>query len=85
MVAEGTRSELLARTAVLSPELLELLNKPMAQVEETGRILFDVGKAASYAAARKGQIPTIKIGRKMFVPTYKLREMLGFSEPQKAA
>lgn len=74
-----------ARAAHLAPEVMEKLSKPTLPVEEAGRLLFDIGRVASYAAARKGQIPTIKIGRKLFVPTWKLREMLGLSEPQKAA
>ena len=65
------------RAAHLSPEVMEMLNKPTVHVEEAGRLMFGVGRLASYAAARKGQIPTIKIGRKLFVPTYRLREMLG--------
>ena len=84
-MAEEVKGDPLARAAHLTPELLERLSRPTLLVEEAGRLVFDIGRAASYSAARKGQIPTIKIGRKLFVPTWKLREMLGLSEAQKAA
>jgi excisionase family DNA binding protein len=36
-------------------------------VEEAAGIL-GVGRSAAYAAARRGEIPTIKIGRRVLVP-----------------
>lgn len=37
-------------------------------VPEAGRAYFDLGKNASYEAARRGDIPTIRIGRLLRVP-----------------
>ena len=37
-------------------------------VPEAGRVYFDLGRNASYEAARRGDIPTIKIGRLLRVP-----------------
>jgi hypothetical protein len=37
-------------------------------VPEAGRRYFDLGRNASYEAARRGDIPTIKIGRLLRVP-----------------
>ena len=79
------RVELPVRAAHLAPEVLERLSKPTLPVAEAGRLLFDVGPAASYAAARNGDIPTIKIGRKLFVPTWALRKMIGLDEAQQVA
>ncbi|AUY50489.1 DNA-binding protein [Streptomyces sp. CB01881] len=45
-------------------------------VPEAGR-LFGLQKAASYNAARRGDIPTISVGRRLLVPTAKLRTLLG--------
>lgn len=54
-------------------------------VNETGRLTYSVpeagakiglGKSASYEAARRGDIPTIRIGRKLLVPIQRLKRML---------
>lgn len=45
-------------------------------VPEAGRI-FGLERAASYNAARRGDIPTITVGRRVLVPTAKLRVLLG--------
>lgn len=41
-----------------------------------GRAL-GLGRNATYEAAERGEIPTIKVGRKKPVPTAVLRKMLG--------
>ena len=41
-----------------------------------GKRYFDLGKNASYAAAKSGQIPVIKIGAKLRVPVILLERML---------
>jgi len=45
-------------------------------VPEAGRRYFDLGRNASYEAARRGDIPTIKIGRLLRVPVVALERML---------
>lgn len=45
-------------------------------VPEAGKLYFDLGASASYAAARKGQIPTIRIGRTRRVPVAAMELML---------
>jgi hypothetical protein len=45
-------------------------------VPEAGRVYFDLGRNASYAAARRGDIPTIKIGRLLRVPVVALERLL---------
>jgi len=37
-------------------------------VPEAGRIYYDLGRNASYEAARRGDIPVIRIGRLLRVP-----------------
>lgn len=49
---------------------------PTIGVEEAGRWI-GLGRSASYDAAGRGEIPTIKIGRRLVVPTALLRRMLG--------
>jgi hypothetical protein len=45
-------------------------------VPEAGRRYFDLGRNASYEAARRGDIPTIKIGRLLRVPIVVLERKL---------
>lgn len=45
-------------------------------VEEAGRIL-GIGRGSAYRAARKGEIPTIRLGRRLLVPIPGLRALLG--------
>jgi excisionase family DNA binding protein len=50
-------------------------------VEEAGRQL-GVGRNTAYEAARMGQIPVIRIGKRMVVPVAALERLLD-GEPQK--
>jgi excisionase family DNA binding protein len=44
-------------------------------VEEAGQIL-GIGRMAAYQAVWRGQIPSIRIGRRLLVPLAKLNEMV---------
>jgi excisionase family DNA binding protein len=48
-------------------------------VEEAGRLL-GIGRNLAYEAARRGEIPTVRLGRRMLVPTARLRELLGVQQ-----
>jgi hypothetical protein len=50
-------------------------------VPEAGRVYFDLGRNASYEAARRGDIPTIRIGRLLRVPVVALERMLQTTKP----
>jgi hypothetical protein len=50
-------------------------------VPEAGRQYFDLGRNASYEVARRGDIPTIKIGRLLRVPVGAMERKL--EEPEK--
>ncbi|MFI2666680.1 helix-turn-helix domain-containing protein [Micromonospora carbonacea] len=52
-----------------------LLQKPTISVVEAGKVL-GIGRGAAYEAARRGQIPTIKIGQRLRVPTARLLAIL---------
>jgi excisionase family DNA binding protein len=47
-------------------------------VPEAGRIL-GLGRNAAYAAAQRGDIPTLRIGRLLRVPKLSVHRMLGIS------
>jgi hypothetical protein len=51
-------------------------------VPEAGRKYFDLSRNASYAAAARGDIPTIRIGKLLRVPVRVLERML--DQPQTA-
>jgi hypothetical protein len=57
-------------------ELEKLLSKPTADVPDVGRICFGMSRNGSYDAAKRGEIPTIKVGRLLKVPTAALKRML---------
>jgi len=42
-----------------------------------GAILADMSRNGSYDAAKRGDIPTIRLGRRLVVPVVPLRRMLG--------
>jgi Helix-turn-helix domain len=45
-------------------------------VPKAGKQYFDLGRNASYEAARRGELPVIKIGRRLRVPIAALERML---------
>ena|SRR5215472_6626135 len=45
-------------------------------VPEAGRVYFNLGRNASYEAARRGELPIVKIGRMLRVPIVALERML---------
>lgn len=56
--------------------------EPWLSIPAAGEI-FGLGRAASYEAARRGDLPTIRLGKRLLVPTAKLRAMLGLNmEPE---
>ena len=61
----------------MNEELRKMLSKPTTTVEEAGRLCYGLSRNTSYAAAAKGEIPTIRIGRLLKVPTSALRAKLG--------
>jgi excisionase family DNA binding protein len=53
-------------------------------VEEAGELLR-IGRSAAYAAVRAGEIPSIKVGRSIRVPTFRLEQLLGLQNDNGAA
>jgi len=45
-------------------------------VPEAGKKYFDLSRNGSYAAAARGEIPTVRIGRKIRVPIAALEKKL---------
>jgi hypothetical protein len=62
---------------LVNEELKNMLSKPTTTVEEAGRLCYGLCRNTAYAAAARGEIPTIRIGRLLKVPTSALRAKLG--------
>ena len=61
----------------MNQEFEKLLSEPTADVPDVGRVCYGLSRNGSYAAAARGEIPTIKVGRLLKVPTAALRRQLG--------
>jgi len=61
----------------MNEELRTLLSRPTASVPDVGRVCYGLCRNASYKAAKAGDIPTLKIGGSVLVPTAALRKQLG--------
>jgi helix-turn-helix protein len=45
-------------------------------IPEAGKTYFGLSRNGSYAAAKRGELPTIKTGRRLRVPTRAMEAML---------
>jgi excisionase family DNA binding protein len=61
----------------VSPDLSSL--PPTISVEHAGRLL-GLGRSASYEAVRRAELPVLRFGRRMVVPTARLLALLGVSQ-----
>lgn len=55
-------------------------------IEEAGELL-GLSRSSAYRAAARGELPTLRFGRRLVVPTRRLLALLGFGEfqPEEAA
>jgi hypothetical protein len=63
-------------------DFTKLAGRLTCTVPEAGQML-GIGRDASYHAAAAGQIPTLRLGRRLLVPVPRLLELVGL--PQDAA
>jgi excisionase family DNA binding protein len=54
------------------------------KIEEAGRLL-GIGRNQAYEAARRGDLPTIRIGKRLLVPKAVLDRMLGLEVARASA
>lgn len=48
-------------------------------IPEAGKLAFGYGRSASYSAAKRGELPTIRVGaRRLVVPRGALLRLFGF-------
>ena len=60
--------------------LEELKKRPSTDVPTAGREFYGLGVSASYAAARRGEIPTLRLGKKLIVPIAAVLKQLSITE-----
>lgn len=53
--------------------------RPTVTVEEAGSYL-GISRGSAYEAARNGDLPSIRVGRRLLVPTAALRRLLSIDE-----
>jgi excisionase family DNA binding protein len=58
------------------------VNEPLTLSVEQAAKLLGVSRGLAYQAAREGQLPTIKLGRRLLVPRARLLELLGETSPE---
>ena len=59
---------------------VDLRGRLVLTVPEAGRLLWGLGRDASYAAAERGEIPCRTVGRRKVVPTHAALKKLGMSD-----
>lgn len=59
------------------------MDKQTVTVEEAGRAL-GIGRGSAYEAVRRGELPAIRIGKRLVVPKAALERLLA-AEPKPAA
>ena len=57
--------------------------EPMTVTVEEAAQLLGIGRQSAYQAARTGELPTIKLGRRLLVPRAQFEAMLGIAEDER--
>ena len=57
----------------------EALSRPTLSVPDAGSVFYGLSRNSAYDAAKRGDIPTIRIGRKIVVPVALVAHKLGLS------
>lgn len=55
--------------------------RPTLRVKEAA-VLLDISLAGAYEAVHRGELPVIRIGRRILVPTAALMAMVGLKTPE---
>jgi excisionase family DNA binding protein len=62
----------------MDDEMFAILGQPTCSVEQYGKII-GVSRNPAYEAVKRGDIPSIRIGGRIRIPTAPLKEMLGLT------
>jgi excisionase family DNA binding protein len=58
---------------------------PLTMTVEEAAKAIGCSRGLAYEAARRGELPTVRLGRRLFVPRARLLEMLGEPSPESAS
>jgi excisionase family DNA binding protein len=58
--------------------------EPTISVERAGRVM-GIARGSAYQAVKNGEIPSIRVGRRLLVPTARLLELLGSADRGRVA
>jgi excisionase family DNA binding protein len=61
------------------------INALTISVPEAGKRYFGISRGASYQAAERGEIPTVRIGRLLRVPVAAMDAVLAAAKPKTGA
>jgi hypothetical protein len=67
------------RNAMMPDDIRKILARPTCTVGEFGKI-FGLSKNPAYEAVKRGDVPSIRMGRLIRVPTAPLRAKLGLGQ-----
>jgi excisionase family DNA binding protein len=67
------------RPAVTAPASGSHLGRATYTVEQAGQVL-GISRAAAYEAVQRGEIPSLRIGRRIVVPRRPLDRMVGIED-----
>jgi excisionase family DNA binding protein len=62
----------------MGDELKSILDRPTCSVEEYGKII-GVSRNPAYDAVKRGDVPSIRVGGRIRIPTAPLKQMLGLT------
>jgi excisionase family DNA binding protein len=64
--------------------LLRALTEEVSVPVEVAGEALGIGRNSAYSAIKSGEIPSVRIGRRVVVPTAAIRKMLQIEEPHRA-
>lgn len=64
--------------------LEELASRRTCSIDQAAAVL-GIGRSTAYSAARDGSLPTLRVSKRLLVPTAKLLAMLGCDDADGAA
>lgn len=60
----------------VKPTVPDPIERPTLTVDETA-VILQISRSTLYDALRAGEVPCIRVGRRVLVPTARLRDLLG--------
>jgi excisionase family DNA binding protein len=60
------------------------MTEPLTITVEDAARLLGISRGLAYEAARRGELPTIRLGRRLLVPTARLYDLVGAPETREA-